>query len=283
MKAETPPNTLGFPFNQRWLVGGWKLAFLDRGAYRPDNAKSAEWNRGAYLVEGVAHCGACHTPRNTLGAENKKNPYGGSMVDGWAAPAINASAPVAVPWSVDRLYDYLRRGSSPQHGVATGPMAEVVHNLAAVSDGDVKAIATYVAAIAGEPTKERKEQGEKAVARAAGKAATRSAGALRRAARARSIYAGACAQCHGEAGRTPLNPALNLSLSSSVRGTDPGKLVRVVVNGITPLGNAPGAMMPGFAAALDDRQVADLVAYVRTAFGEAPAFAGVAEAIKKAR
>ena len=277
--AQTPANDLRFPFNQRMLVAGWKLLFFDRGEFKSDGTKNAELNRGAYLVEGLAHCGSCHTPRNALGAEDKSNAYGGGEADGWTAPALNAASPAAVPWTAARLYDYLRTGASSVHGVAAGPMAPVVANMAIVSDSDVKAIAAYVASVAGTPSKERLEQGERAIARAKGDAAGRSVGPTEGGA----IYAGACAQCHGEAGRAPSSPALNLALSSAVRGKDAKNMIRVILEGLRPADNGRGAMMPGFAAVLNDKQLADLVDYVRASFSDRPAFAGVDTLVRASR
>ena len=98
-----------------------------------------------------------------------------------------------------------------------------------------------------------------------------------------TIYAGACAQCHGEAGRAPLSPALNLSLSSAVRGKDPNNLIRVVVDGLTRPDNTAGPVMPGFGAVLTDKQLADLVDYLRASFTDRPAFAGVDTVVRAAR
>jgi mono/diheme cytochrome c family protein len=120
--AEAPSNDLPFPFNLRPLIAGWKLLFLDRDATQPDTAKGPEWNRGAYLVEGLAHCGACHTPRNALGAEKTDEPYAGGESDGWIAPALNAASPAAVPWDAARLYNYLRHGFDAMHCTASPPV-----------------------------------------------------------------------------------------------------------------------------------------------------------------
>jgi len=229
--AATPVNDIPFPFNIRSLVAGWKLFSLDRAGFKPDAAKSAEWNRGAYLVEGLAHCGSCHTPRNILGAEDKSQAYAGSEVQGWTAPALGATSTAAVPWTAERLTDYLGKGRSPQHGVAAGPMAEVIRNLAQVPESDIKAMATYVASLAGAPSKERQDQASRAIARSRGQGTPSRAATVQMPGAA--IYAGACASCHGEAGRQPPDPALNLALSTSVRAASPNNLVRVVLGGPT--------------------------------------------------
>src|SRR6267154_2296062 len=144
-------NQLSFPLDQRPVIAGWKLLFLRRGTFQPDKAQSAEWNRGAYLVEGLAHCGACHTPRNALGAERKSVPFAGGDVDNWHAYAINAQSPAPVPWDGEALFAYLRNGWHPDHGVARGPMAEVVRNLSSIPESDVRAIAIYMVSVFGPP------------------------------------------------------------------------------------------------------------------------------------
>src|SRR5882757_8802647 len=159
-------NELSFPLDQRPVIAGWKLLFLRRETYQPDAAKSAEWNRGAYLVEGLAHCGACHTPRNALGAERVSAQFAGGDVDNWHAYAINDKSHSPVPWIAAALYGYLRHGWHPDHGTARGPMAEVVSNLSQVADSDVRAIAVYMADVSGAPTPERKRQGEAVLAQA---------------------------------------------------------------------------------------------------------------------
>src|SRR5437763_8778513 len=167
VRARARDNQLSFPLNQRIVVAGWKLLFLRHGTHQPDSTKSAEWNRGAYLVEGLAHCGACHTPRNALGAERARAAFAGGDVDNWHAYAINGQSPAPVPWDAEALFEYLRQGWHPDHGVARGPMAQVVGNLSAVPENDVRAIAIYMADVFGAPTPGRKRRGEDVLARAA--------------------------------------------------------------------------------------------------------------------
>src|SRR5262245_22524212 len=191
VRAVAPENKLSFPLDQRVVVAGWKLLFLRRDALTSNPAKRAEWNRGAYLVEGLAHCGACHTPRNALGAERLNAVFAGGDVENWKAFAINAQSPSPVPWDTDALYAYLREGAHPDHGTARGPMAEVVSNLSAVPAEDVRAIAIYTADASGAPSPDRKRQGEAAIAQAkSGSAAAPTADAT-----GAAIYAATCASC----------------------------------------------------------------------------------------
>lgn len=279
--ATTPANDLSFPFNIRLAVAGWKLLFLDRSIAQPNSAQSAEWNRGAYLVEGLGHCGACHTPRNALGAEKHGQAYAGGESDGWVAPALDAASPAAVPWDAERLHTYLRRGFDPLHGIAAGPMAPVVHNLATASESDVRAIAVYVAAVAGAPSAARQAQARSAVARAAGGSGVGSATTSDDAGAA--IYSGACAQCHGEAGRAPAVPALNLALSSALRMPRADNAVRIIRNGIRPADGGAGPIMPGFADVLTDAQLVSLAAYLRIHFAERPGWVGIEDAVRQAK
>ncbi|MDQ1131429.1 mono/diheme cytochrome c family protein [Pseudoxanthomonas winnipegensis] len=144
---EKRENELPFPLNWRALQAGWKLLFFRHGQYGPVTGKDAQWNRGAYLAEGLAHCSACHSPRNALGAEKTGAArYDGARIDGWYAPPLNATNHAPVPWTQDELYTYLRTGATALHGSAAGPMSPVVHHgLSALSDEDVQAIAAYYA------------------------------------------------------------------------------------------------------------------------------------------
>jgi mono/diheme cytochrome c family protein len=279
VEAANPENDLPFPFNIRALVAGWKLLFLDRGTMQPDPSKDAEWNRGAYLVEGLGHCGACHTPRNILGAEKPGHAYAGGESDGWIAPALNAASPAAVPWDKARLYNYLRVGFDPVHGVAAGPMAPVVNNLKAVDEADVRSIAVYVADIAGARAAERQAQTDKVLARVTDGSSTVQQPDHPGAA----VYAGACAQCHGEFGRAPAVAALNLTLSSTLRTPRPDNVIRIVREGIHPAEGEAGPVMPGFAEVLTDRQLTDLVAFLRTHFAGQDAWTDIDESLRKAK
>ncbi len=267
---------LAFPLDQRILLAGWKAMFFNRQAFTPDPGHDAAWNRGAYLVEGLAHCGACHTPRNIFGAETKSAAYAGGQVEGWTAPALNSSSPAAVPWTTARIETYLRLGRDDLHGAAAGPMNEVTHALAGVVAADVAAIATYVADIAGNATPERAAVAAKAVASSRSGAAPVSASDP-----GSAVYAGACAQCHGDAARAPTNPAVNLALSSAVRAADETNFVNVVHGGIRQPDGLGGPYMPGFADILTPAQVRDLASHVRNTYAGKPDWTGVADAWRR--
>jgi mono/diheme cytochrome c family protein len=278
VRATARENQLSFPLDHRVLVAGWKLLFLHRGTFRPDSAKSAEWNRGAYLVEGLAHCGACHTPRNALGAERVSASFAGGDVDNWQAYPINAQSPSPVPWDADALFTYLREGSHPDHGTARGPMAQVVSNLSEVSSSDVRAIATYMADVFGAPTPDRKRQGEAALAQA--KSAP--AAPLQANAAGASIYAAACATCH-ESGRPPPYGGINLGLSTAVASPDPRNLANIVLSGVRPVEGERSPIMPGFAASMNDAQIVALLNFLRASFSNQAPWAGVEKIVEDAR
>jgi mono/diheme cytochrome c family protein len=275
--APSRENQISFPLNQRPIIAGWKLLFLRHDSYQPDATKSAEWNRGAYLVAGLAHCGACHTPRNSLGAERVNAQFAGGDVDNWLAYALNDRSHAPVPWDVDALYMYLRSGWHPAHGTARGPMAQVVSNLSSVPDSDVRAIAVYMADISGVPTPDRKREGEAALAEARSPSQasqTDIAGA--------TIYAGACASCHETSRPLPYG-GVNLALSTAVSSPDPRNLANVVLSGVTAVEGERSPIMPGFADSMNDAQIAALLNYLRTRFSKQPAWIGVEKTVADAR
>jgi mono/diheme cytochrome c family protein len=279
--AAARDNELSFPFNQRVVVAGWKLLFLRHGSYQPNGTKSAEWNRGAYLVEGLAHCGACHTPRNALGAERTRAAFAGGDVHDWHAYAINGQSPATVPWDADALFMYLRQGWHPDHGVARGPMAQVVSNLSGVPESDVRAIAIYMADISGPPAPDRKRRGEDLLARAASRPTQAAPGGSGNAG-GEALYAAACASCHG-GDRAPPFGGIDLALSSAISGPDARNAANIVLTGIDPKEGEHSPIMPGFADSMSDEQIAALLVYMRARFSDQPQWANIAEIVRGAR
>jgi mono/diheme cytochrome c family protein len=294
-----------FPLNWRLFASAWQLLFLHEGAYQPNPGQSAEWNRGAYLAESLGHCGACHTPRNALGAEKGgKDQFSGGMGEGWVASALNASSPAPVPWTADQLYAFLRNGFADQHGVAAGPMHPVVHSLRNVSDEDVRAIATYIASKQGPLDKAARDKQTRAALDFARKreakvlpeakpvATTGAAPAESKTPASSSntsqrdgaaIFAGACATCHHEGGRLPVSRPIALGLSSVVNEHDSTNFMHIVLNGIHPPYGERGPLMPGFSGALTDAQIVALANYVRGHYSQKPAWQNVQNALADAR
>ena len=265
VRSRPPENKLPFPFNIRALLAGWKLLFLERGPRDGDAAQSAEWNRGAHLAEGIAHCGACHTPRNSLGAEQKTRAYAGGESEGWDAPALDSGSPAPVAWTADQLFAYLSTGWQVQHGASAGPMTPVTENLAGVPEKDVRAIAIYIASLSKD--------------RPAAPSPSRTGDATSAAA---TIYAGACGACH-ERPAAAASQGLPLSLSSSLRAARPRNTLNIILHGIVRRPGEPGPFMPAFDGTLTDAQIADLAAYIRNRFTEAPAWSNIGDEISKIR
>lgn len=278
VRAPARANELSFPLNQRVVVAGWKLLFLRRGTYRPDNTQSAEWNRGAYLVEGLAHCGACHTPRNALGAERVSASFSGGDVDNWHAYAINARSPSPVPWDTEALFHYLRQGWDSDHGVARGPMAEVVGNLSSVPKSDVHAIAVYMTSVFGPPSQERLRQANDVRSQIklppAKPILANTPGA--------SIYTAACATCHESERPLPYG-GVNLGLSTALSAPDPRNAANIILSGIRPVEGARSPIMPGFASSMTDAQISALLNYLRGRFSNQPAWTEVEKTVQDAR
>jgi mono/diheme cytochrome c family protein len=286
VRAEVPVNRLRLPAGFRPAIAVWKALYFEPGEYRPDASKSATWNRGAYLVDGLAHCGACHTPRNALGAENKRQDLGGGEAERWHASSLTETSPAPVPWSADALYDYLRRGHEQRHGIAAGPMAPVVHNLSGAAEDDVRAIAVYIASRMQRPASTL-PAGAAADAVARGREAAASSGATGAyppsAVDGANVFAGACASCHGAGPTSPSPAPVALGLTTSLNAPDPRNAIHITLEGLWPEPGAKGALMPGFAGELTDMQVIALVDYLRARFTDRPAWTDVSERVKEIR
>ena len=289
VRIQTLPGELRFPFNLRPLLAGWKWLYLKQPRYVEDSAQASELSRGAYLVHGLGHCGACHTPRNMLGAERKTEALSGGEVDGWDAPALNAASPSPRRWTVDSLFRYLRSEVANEHGIPAGPMGPVTHNLSAATDDDVRAIATYIASLMPPVQPEREKRLDELIAAmqrneafqlpdefAGAGETTLKMGAL--------LYAGACASCH-DRGRqlSTSGDAMYLPLGTALYMSTPRNLLRIVIHGITPLEGERGRWMPGFDTAFTDEQLAALVVYLRARFTDSPPWANVGNEAKQAR
>jgi mono/diheme cytochrome c family protein len=276
--APARPSGITFPFNIRYLQAGWKLLFFRPGRFEPDGTKSAEWNRGAYLALGLSHCGACHTPRNLLGAEKSGNAYGGAVIDNWVAPPLTAANPAPAPWTHEELYDYLRTGASRLHGSAAGPMSPVIQGLAALPDSDVRAIATYFADV--DRAADRLSSVSGAVTLAMSSASAKEGTQFDPDTR---LYTAACASCHYNAGTAPLAARPDLALNSAVHLSDPSNLIQVILRGISAEEGMPGVVMPAFGGALSDADVARIAAYLRRTRTSLPPWPDLATTIAAIR
>jgi mono/diheme cytochrome c family protein len=278
VRAPALANTLPFPLNIRLLQEGWKILFFRDGRYQPDNSWSAEWNRGAYLAEGLSHCGGCHTPRNLLGAEKARAAYAGAVIDGWIAPALTDANPSPVPWTQDELFSYLRTDLSALHGVAAGPMSPVIHSLSDVPNSDIRALAVYFANL--DQAAARGSVAATAVKKAL---ATSALGSVQEYDPDARLYAAACMACHYNAGPTPLPARPELALNSALTLSEPTNLIRIVLGGIGISDGAAGLMMPGYASALTDADIARLAAYLRRTRTDLPPWTRLEEKVAAIR
>jgi mono/diheme cytochrome c family protein len=267
LHAVAPANKLVFPLQFRPLIAAWNALYLRPGPRAPDPAQDAEWNRGAYLVDALAHCGSCHTPRNHLGAEEDQRAFAGGEVDGWIGTALDRDAPSPVPWSRAALAAYLRTGLVEAHAMSAGPMQGVVRSLSEADAADVQAIAAYMHAQMQPPPPGQAAREQAARARAQEPVPIDVQPGAR-------LYADNCASCHDEGRGLSSNSALHLSLAVALYLPDARNLLHIVRGGIQPVagGGADGRWMPSFEGTLDDAQLATLAAWLRQDVAGQPAW-----------
>ena len=241
--------------------------------------KSATWNRGAYLVEGLGHCGACHSPRNALGAEKSGAYLAGGFAEGWEAPPLTSLSHAPIPWNEDELFSYLRTGESRLHGVAAGPMAPVVKELAALPDQDIRAMAVYLGSFNGAAI--GKPEQEALAARLEISTGARAVSASSPGGR---LYEGACAVCHQVGGAPLFGSRPSLALNSNLHSAVPDNLIQIILHGIAAPVSSDLGYMPGFKDSFNDRQIAELVSWLRRQFApDKSPWTGVDAAIGRAR
>ncbi|WP_321929237.1 c-type cytochrome [Paraburkholderia guartelaensis] len=260
---ENRPHDLRFPYNKRALLLGWRTLFFRQGEFKPDPTQSAEWNRGAYLVEGLGHCTMCHTAINALGGNSPSKAFEGGLipVQNWYAPSLTSNKEAGLgDWSIEDIVDLLHAGVS-KRGAVYGPMAEVVYDsFQYLTEDDVRAVAVYLKSLPGRNNEVDKSPKSTVVTEEA----------QRLVPLGRKIYESQCAVCHATEGQgkpphfPPLADNQSIQMNSAVNP------IRMVLNG----GYAPGTRknpmpygMPPFAQSLSDEEVAAVVTYIRTAWG----------------
>jgi mono/diheme cytochrome c family protein len=270
--APAQQTALSFPFNIRASMAGWNVLFLDKAPFVADPARSAEWNRGAYLTRGLAHCGACHTPRNALMAEALSKELGGGDVGGWHAPNITSDPNSGVgAWSEQELVDYMRLGHAAGKAQAAGPMAEAVdHSLRHLRPDDLRAIAVYVKTVPamhdaadsrpvhawGAPHDE--------LASVRGVAWPKDQNQLT----GPQLYDAHCATCHQAQGQGSFDGGLPPLFHNTALGrSNSNNLVMVMLDGIERQADGKNVLMPGFRKTLSDQQIATLGSYLARSYG----------------
>jgi mono/diheme cytochrome c family protein len=255
-----PENALAFPFDQRPLMRGWKLLFMPWGPFEPDPGKDTKWNDGAYLVEALAHCGECHTPRGLMFQRKQSVALSGGNVDGWKAWNVTSDKDYGLGnWSDNQIAEMLSAGHAKDHGVASGPMREAIDlSLSKLPRSNIEAIVAYlrtVPAVAGDPDlKAMPRKNEELTAGSTQISADTQPG--------KQIYAGACASCHGWNGEGQFNPRAAIVGGHALSDPTASNVVRVVLQGSSDHEAAPGKTMPSFAKIYSDEDVAALANYV---------------------
>lgn len=257
VKNDVHSNQLPFPFSIRASMLAWNMLFFEKGDFAPRPDKSAEWNRGAYLVEGPEHCGMCHTPKNLLGGDKTSQAYTGGVLQGWYAPNLTSDPRVGLgSWSEQDLVTYLRSGHN-RFTAASGPMAEaVMDSTSQLTDADLKAMAVYI--------KDLPASGGEKPTPVAAQDATMKAG--------QALYVDNCEACHARAGTGVPQMFPALKASALVQSASPASLIRVILEGSRSAATdqAPTApAMPALGWKLNDDQVASIVTYIRNSWGNA--------------
>ena len=270
--APATTTKLPFPFNIRLSMAGWNLLFLDKKPFEPDPAKSAEWNRGAYLAQGLAHCGTCHTPRNLLMAEQLSKELGGADLGTWHAPNITSDVNSGIgSWSRQDLVGYLRTGRAAQRGQAAGPMAEAIdHSLQHLNDTDLNAIAAYLQSMPAlrdaADTKPVTQWG----------AADEELNAIRGVPLPKDLnrmsgpqlYDAHCASCHQAKGEGSFDGSLPPLYHNSATGrSQTNNLVMAMLDGVERQDGGSNHLMPAFRQVLSDEQIVTLGNYVQGKYG----------------
>lgn len=252
-----PKNELSFPFNIRQLVLFWNVLFAERGRYVPDRSRDAVWNRGAYLVEGLGHCGACHTPHNVFGAAEHDRALAGAPLADYEAPDIRPEALKRRGWNAEYLTEYFKTGRGPK-GTAFKEMYLVVKNsLSQLTDEDRFAMATYLLDL---PSTPRSDDDVALVATNADTTEPYPEG--------RTLFLNNCSMCHGPRGKGVRDGAPPLAGNSTIAQVGGRNMLYAIVNGFPDPRSVPNSSpMPAFKNRLTPTQIVQLANYLRHAFG----------------
>jgi mono/diheme cytochrome c family protein len=262
VRVAAPTNTLAFPFDQRWAMLGWSVVFNRDTRYAPNTSQSAEWNRGAYLAEALAHCGECHTPRNIGFALDNRNKFAGAVAAGWRAFDITSHKVTGVGnWSDADLGAYLSTGHATGHGTASGPMGEAVdHSFRYLTSGDIGAIVTYLRSVPPIASPDL-------LATPAPAAPPSHRDGVMADARGKMVFEGACVSCHGWSGESAVSPLATLTGAAALNDPSAINVAQIVISGTRRLTPDGALSMPGFGNAYSDTEIAALANYVTGRFG----------------
>ncbi len=256
VRSKVPETQLPFPYNIRLAMMGWNLLFFDNSGFTPDPSQSDAWNRGAYLVQGLEHCAACHTAKNLLGGDTRAYLQGSNLGD-WHAPDITSDPHTGIgQWSEEQIVQYLKLGSN-HVAVASGPMAEAVTNSTQhLSDDDLQAIASYLKSLPGGDKQPPQPLAASHPQMKSGE----------------NIYSVNCTACHNSNGKGIANLAAGLANNPGLQADDATSIITTILQGgrgAVTQGNPTSGAMPSFAWKLSDQQVAAVATYIRNAWGNA--------------
>jgi mono/diheme cytochrome c family protein len=259
-----PESALRFPFNQRWLLAAWSFLYNPDHRFTPNADRSPEWNRGAYVVEALAHCGECHTPRNVAQGLDNSRKFSGAVTDGWRAFNISSDRATGIgAWSDEELEQYLSVGHAQRHGTASGLMGEAIDaSLRHLSKSDIHAIIVYLRSIPAVST-----PGVPSPRMEPAPAAPKRGVAANVDPRGKHIFEGACAACHDWTGAGALTPFATLTGAAAVNDPSAINVVEIVLNGMSRPTLGATAFMPAFGDAYSDIEIAAVANYVTARFG----------------
>lgn len=259
------PSTIPWPLNMRWPIALWNGLFAPSTPYAAKPAQDALWNRGAYIVQGPGHCGSCHTPRGLAFNEQALDESGapflaGALLDGWYAPSLRQDSNTGLGrWSEPQIVQFLKTGRN-QHAVVYGSMTEAFNNSTQfMADEDLAAIARYLKSLPGDPQRDGAPWQYQAVS-----AATRldSPGA--------HTYVTRCASCHGLDGQGQAEWMPPLAGATSALAKENASAINITLNGsqrVVAAGVPDAYRMPAFREQLSDREIAEVLSFVRGTWG----------------
>jgi mono/diheme cytochrome c family protein len=255
-------DTLQFPFNQRWLMGPWSFFFSENDRFKPNTAQSAEWNRGAYIAEALAHCGDCHTPRNLAFALNNRRKFAGAVAAGWHAFNITSDRGTGIgAWSDNEIAAYLSTGHASGRGTAAGPMGEAVdHSFSLMATADIKAVVAYLHSIP--PLASSEPAMIAPPAPPSPKQGGETADIL-----GKRVFEGACVSCHGWTGISSISPYATIAGARAVNDPTAINVAQIVISGTTRHTPAGIISMPAFGSIYSDTEIAAVVNYITKRFG----------------
>ena len=264
VRQANQPNTFAFPFNQRWLMAIWGTFFNPDQRFRPVAERSAQWNRGAYLVEAAGHCGECHTPRTLTQAMNTRRKFAGGQAEGWNAYNITSDRLSGIgDWSDAEIAQYLSKGHAEGRGVASGPMAEAVElSTSRMTPSDIAAMVAYLRTIPAIETKALPQMAGPAPAVASTGPEGNPVG--------KRIFEGACASCHAWSGHGAITSDQQLTGNRAVNDATAANVAMMILNGTGGSPEKHGSYMPSFRTAYTDAEIAAVANYVTARFGSKP-------------